>query len=104
MTNPGYSSLIEKIDCSCLMGFTIPWEYWTHPDGETHPYLNFAENLQPDFDRWLKHGVNVGVVLKGLSGPPPVGSKRIKHGDETGEVISAVSNLIRDEQSGQPSN
>jgi hypothetical protein len=100
MTNPGYSSLIGKIDCHCLMGFEIPWEYWTHPNGETHPYLNFRENLQPDFDRWLAHGVNVGVLLKGLAGPPPEGSRRIKNGDDTGEVFRACSEFVRDDHSG----
>jgi len=102
LTNPGYSALVEKVDCSCLMSFAIPWQYWKHPDGAVHPYLCFDRDLQPDFDRWLAHGVNVGVVLKGLAGPPPEGSKRINHGDETGEVFSAVSDFVSDDRSGHP--
>ncbi len=102
MTNPGYSTLIEKVDCFCLLRHEIPWQYWQHPDGAVHPYLDFSQDMQAHYDRWLAHGVNVGVVLKGLDGPPPEGSRRYKHGEAIGEIFSAVSNLIRDEHSGHP--
>jgi len=100
MTNPGYSALVEVIDCFCLMRHEIPWQYWLHPNGEVHPYLDFSQNMQGHYDRWLAHGVNVGEVLKGLAGPPPEGSRQFVHGEAVGEVVSAVSKFIRDERSG----
>ena len=57
MTNPGYSRLVEVIDCGCLLRFEIPWQYWMHPDGEVHPYLDFNQdmNLEPLFQEFLKN-------------------------------------------------
>ena len=104
MTNPGYSALVEVIDCGTLIRHEIPWHYWMHPNGEVHPYLDFSQDMQGHYNRWLAHGVNVGEVLKGLEGPPPEGSLRIVNGATTGQVIKAASNFIRDEHNGQPSN
>ncbi len=97
LTNPGYSAVVSVIDCGCLMRYQVPWEYWQHPNGEVHPYLNFLHDMQGHYDRWISHGVNVGEVLKGLAGPPPKGSRKFEHGELVGEVLKAASNIIRDE-------